>query len=140
MKNLFILIALLFSLHSMAQISESTSQTTMSPFATATELMNSATATMASPFVSTSGTLASSVAARGVAGKEQMRDELVALNDDMVAGRVKTIEQVRQSALKELFEEISADDSQMSEINSVVTSGSRLHRIATSVTIVLLVD
>jgi hypothetical protein len=138
MKKALIMCALVFSFsNAFAQeLSESTSATTMSPFATATELMKSATVTIVSPFATTSATIQS----RGVAGKEQLKDELVALNDDMMAGAVKSLDQVRQPALKELFAEIEASDEQMAEINAVVGVGSKLHRIATAVTVELMAE
>lgn len=137
MKNVLILIALMFSLNSFAQSAiEATSATTLSPFATATRLMESATVTSLAPFASTIATAQQ----RGVAGKEQLKDELVALNDDIVSGRVKSIEEVRQPALKELFAEIAADDAQMDNINSVVREGSELHKIASAVTVALLTE
>jgi uncharacterized protein YdbL (DUF1318 family) len=138
MKNVLLLIALMFSLsQAFAQTGiEATSATTLSPFATATRLMESATVTSLAPFASTIATAQQ----RGVAGKEQLKDELVALNDDMVSGVVRTIDEVRQPALKELFAEISQDETQMESINSVVKSGSRLHRIATAVTVALLAE
>ncbi|MFP5386113.1 MAG: hypothetical protein ACLGHN_08550 [Bacteriovoracia bacterium] len=138
MKNLFIVLALLFSLGSAFAQSgiEATSATTLSPFATATRLMESATVTSLAPFASTIAT----AQARGVAGREQLKDELVALNDDMVAGVVRSIDDVRQPTLKELFLEIEADEAQMENINAVVAEGSKLHRIATAVTVALLAE
>jgi hypothetical protein len=138
MKNVLIIIALMFTLsNAFAQsVIEATSATTLSPFATATRLLESATVTSLAPFASTIAT----AQARGVAGKEQLKDELVALNDDMVAGSVKNIDEVRQPALKELFAEIAADEAQMESINSVIKSGSKLHRIATAVTVSLLAE
>ncbi len=44
---------------------------------------------------------------RGVAGIEQLRDELPALHADLLAGAIKTIDDVRQPALKELFEDVA---------------------------------
>jgi len=98
--------------------------------------MESATVTSLAPFASTIAT----AQARGVAGKEQLKDELVSLNDDMIAGTVRSIDEVRQPALKELFAEIAADEAQMESINSVINSGSKLHRIATAVTVSLLAE
>ncbi len=109
--------------------------TTISPFVTATRILDTATAVVLAPFVSTIATLAQR---RGVAGKEQIKDDLLALNDDIVAGRVSAIAEVRQPALKELLEEVANDQAQMDSINSVVASGSQLHRVATAVTIALL--
>lgn len=138
MKNVLLVIALMFTLsNAFAQSGiEATTATTISPFATATRLLELGTVTSLAPFAST----IASAQARGVAGKEQLKDELVALNDDMVSGAVKSIDQVRQPALKELFAEISADQEQMESINSVITSGSKLHRIASAVTVSLLVE
>jgi hypothetical protein len=138
MKNKLITILLLFSFNSAYSqiVIESTSGITLSPFATATRLMESAT-------VTTLGALNftfSSIQSRGVAGKEQLKDELVDLNDDMMSGEVKTIDQVRQAGLKELFLEISSDPLKMKEIHSVVKSGSELHKIATAVTLSLLTE
>ncbi len=138
MKNVLLVLALMFTLsNAFAQSGiEATSATTLSPFATATRLLESGTVTSLAPFAST----IASAQARGVAGKEQLKDELVALNDDMVSGAVKSIDEVRQPALKELFAEIAADDAQMESINSVIKSGSKLHRIASAVTVSLLVE
>lgn len=138
MKKLLVLGAMLFALsNAFAQsIIEGTSATTLSPFATATRLLESGVATSLSPFAST----LASAQARGVAGKEQLKDELSALNDDITSGAVKSIDDVRQPALKELFAEISQDESQMADINSVVKSGSDLHKIATAVTVALLME
>ena len=136
MKQFLVLVALMFTLsNAFAQSAiEATSATTLSPFATATRLMESATVTSLAPFASTIAT----AQARGVAGQEQLKDELAALNDDIVAGAVKSINDIRQPALKELFAEIAADGAQMENINSAVNSGSELHRIATAVTVALL--
>ncbi len=111
--------------------------TTLSPFVAATRILDAATATVISPFVITIAAIAQR---RGVAGKEQIKDDLIALNDDMVAGRVSTIEEVRQPALKELLEEIANDQEQMNSINTVVASDSKLHQVATAVTIALLAE
>jgi hypothetical protein len=135
MKTLLLIITLMFTLNSFAQSTiEATSATTLSPFATATRLMESAIVSSLAPFASTIAT----VQIRGVAGKEQLKDELVSLNDDMMAAKVNTIDQVRQPALKELFAEIEADEAQVESIYSVILEGSKLHKIATAVTISIL--
>lgn len=138
MKNGLIAIALMFTLSNAfsQSIVEATSATTLLPFVTATRLLQSGTATIVAPLASTLATVQS----RGVAGREQIKDELVSLNDDMASGVVNSIDEVRQPALKELFAEISADEEQMGNINSVVTNGSELHKIATTVTIALLME
>jgi hypothetical protein len=138
MKNVLIVLALAFSISSAFSqtVIEATTGAALSPFATATRVIESGSVTSLAPF----GSTISTVQARGVAGKEQLKDELVALNDDMVQGNVKTIDEVRQPALKELFNEISSDEKQMESINSVINSGSRLHKIATVVFISLLAE
>jgi hypothetical protein len=138
MKFSFITMALFFSLsNAFAQSAiEATSATTLSPFATATRMLESGTITTLAPFASTIAVAQE----RGVAGKEQLKDELAALNDDMASGAVKTIDQVKQPALKELFMEISEDKEQMNNIGSVIKSGSKLHKIATALNISLLAE
>ena len=137
MKKLLVIAALTLSLgNAFAQsFSEATTAITMLPSATATKLTESAIGTIVSPFATTSAT----VQARGVAGKEQLRDDLTALDEDIRSGAVKSIDEVRQPALKELFGEIVENEEEMAEINAVVTTGSELHRIATAVTIELMV-
>jgi hypothetical protein len=137
MKKLFVLVVLTLSLgNAFAQdASEATTAITMLPSATATKLTESAIGTIVSPFATTSA----SVQARGVAGKEQLRDDLAARDEDIRVGAVKTIADVRQPALKELFGEIAENEEEMAEINAVVKSGSELHRIATAVTIDLMI-
>ena len=131
MKKLVLLLALAASLNSMNSFAVSFVETTASPFITATQLLE---LTVAAPFLST----LASVQQRGVAGAEQIKDEMVALNDDMIAGSVNSIDEVRQPALKELFAEIAANEVQMDEINSIVTEGSELHKIATAVSYLML--
>lgn len=131
MKKLVLLLTLAVSLNSMNSFAVSFVETTASPFITATKLLE---LTVAAPFLST----LASVQQRGVAGAEQIKDEMVALNDDMIAGSVNSIDEVRQPALKELFAEIAANETQMNEINAIVTEGSELHKIATAVSYLML--
>lgn len=138
MKNFLIIAAMVLSIgQAFSQTGiEASTASTLSPFATATRLMESATVTALAPFASTIATVQS----RGVAGKEQLKDELVGLNEDMMKGLVNKVEDVRQPTLRELFVEISNDETQMENISSVVKSGTRLHRIATAVTMTLLAE
>lgn len=135
MKKILLLAALMLSLSNVfAQTGiEATTATTLSPFATATKLLESGTATILSPFAST----LASIQSRGVAGKEQLKDELAGLNADITSGVVNSIDGIRQPTLKELIIEISSDKSQMESINSTINEGSELHRIATAVTVSL---
>jgi hypothetical protein len=136
MKKIYLLISLMLSISGVyAQTGiEATSAITLSPFATATRMMESASVTALVPFASTMAT----IQARGVAGQEQLKDELAALNEDIIAGQVRSLDQVRQPTLKELFIEIEADEAQMAQINSFIDEGSKLHKLATAVTISLL--
>jgi hypothetical protein len=138
MKNALLLIALLFTLNNAFSqtAGDATTATTMLPSATALKLIQYATETTLSPFITTSA----SAQARGVAGREQLKDDLVALEEDMKDGDVAMIGEIRQPALKELFGEIAADEKQMAEINSLVKSGSKLHKIATAVTVDLMLQ
>ncbi len=113
-----------------------TTATTLSPFLTATRVLEAGTITAISPFVATKATLTN----RGVAAREQLKDELVVLNEDIVSGKVKLIEEVRQPALREIFMEISESQDEMEKIKSIIPDGSKLHRIATAVTITLLTE
>lgn len=138
MKKTLIAFSLVLALgNAFAQsVIEVTSATTLLPFVTATRLLQSGTATALAPLASTLATVQS----RGVAGKEQLKDELVALNDDMAEGLVVAIKDVRQPALKELFIEIAANESEMKKIDSVISEGSDLHKVAAAVTIALLLE
>lgn len=134
MKKLIMLAALALSVNAFAV---SFVQTTVSPLVTAARILETITA---APLFSTVASLQSTVESRGVAGKEQLKDEMVALNDDMIAGRVKTIEEVRQPALQEILAEIAADQAQMANINSVLESGSELEKVSGALAAVLLAE
>ena len=137
MKKIVLALTLCLSIGTaLAQnIIEASTAVTVSPFVTATRLLQ---ATSVAPLISTLATAMGQH--RGVADKEQLKDELVGLNNDMVAGSVKSIEEVRQPALKELFSEIAADEAKMESINAIVKEGSELHKIATAVTAALLIE
>ncbi len=128
----FIVLALSLVALSFNSFAVSFVQTTASPFVTAAAILQ---ATSVAPFATTSA----SVQSRGVAAKEQMKDELIALNDDMSSGVVKSIDEVRQPALKEFFIEVSSDENQMNEINSAL-QGSELEKISAAVVATLLAE
>ncbi|WP_288243408.1 hypothetical protein [uncultured Chryseobacterium sp.] len=137
MKKILMAMLLMFSMNSFAQVVlEMSTATSLSPFATATRFLEYGSVTTLAPFAMTIATAQN----RGVAGREQIKDELVELNDDMIAGRVTTIEEVRQPTLRELFEEIKADEEQMNNISSVLQMDSELQKISTAVTISLLLQ
>lgn len=138
MKQSFLALILMFNLsNALAQnVIEVTAATTLSPIVTALKLVEGSALTLASPLLSTLATTQS----RGVAGREQIKDELVAFNSDVMNGGVRSIKDVRQPALRELFEEIVADEAQMDEINLVVTEGPDLHKVATAVAVVMLLE
>ncbi|MBY0516709.1 MAG: hypothetical protein K2P81_07370 [Bacteriovoracaceae bacterium] len=141
MKYFVLTLSLLLSLSSFAQDGGAgTIALTLSPFATATRVIESGFATITAglqtalaPFATTSA----SIEARGVAGKEQLKDELIALDRDMQAGLVKSIDDVRQPSLKEIFSEIASDENEIEKINELVPTGTEVHRIATVVTLKL---
>lgn len=135
MKKIIMTMALCLSIGNVfaQNILQGTTAVTLSPFVAATRLLQ---LTTAAPFVSTLASMLGQ--SRGVAGKEQMKDELVGLNSDIEAGIVNSIAEVRQPALKEFFAEIAADEAQMNNIDSLVKEGSQLQKIATAVTAALL--
>ncbi|WPU66014.1 hypothetical protein [Peredibacter starrii] len=137
MKKILMAMILMFSMNSFAQVAlEMSTATSLSPFATATRFLEYGSVTTLAPFALTIATAQS----RGVAGKEQIKDELVELNEDMIAGRVTTIEEVRQPTLRELFEEIAADEEQMNNIKSALQMDTELKTISTAVTIAMLIE
>lgn len=138
MKQLFLAFVLVIStaLAYSQSVIEASTATTLSPTSLATRFLETGTLVSLSPFATTINV----AQARGVAGKEQLRDDLQAFNDDFISGRVKSIEEVRQPALKELFVEISNDENQMNDINSVVQSGSTLFKVATAASVALLIE
>jgi hypothetical protein len=70
---------------------------------------------------------------RGVAAREQIKDDLVAFNDDVINLGVKTIDEVRQPALKELFMEIAANEDDMEKLKTLLPEGTELQKIAATV-------
>lgn len=135
MKNFFIVLAFITAVGTgyAQNISQATTAVTLSPFVAATRLLE---LTTAAPFLSSLATVIGQ--SRGIAGKEQMKDELVGLNSDIEAGIVKSIAEVRQPALKEFLSEIAADEAQMNNINSLVKDGNQLQKITTAITAALL--
>jgi len=137
MKKVLSLILGLITSFTFAQSSKDVvSVSLLSPFITASDLLTAGLATFAGATVS----LSASVQARGVAAKEQLRDELVALNDDMVVQKVMRVEEVRQLALRELMLEIKADKEQMRLIGEEVKVDSELNRLATAILITLMIE
>ncbi len=90
---------------------------------------------------STAGSLVSWIATtyegRGVAAKEQLRDELVAFDRDVRMGLVKDALEIRQEGLKELVFEILADEEKMKELNAAIPTGSPVDKITTALTLSL---
>lgn len=141
MKKLFFAFVLTLTSQVYAQsISAGTTAVFISPFATATRVLESAVATMTAgtqtalaPFATTSA----SIEARGVAGKEQMRDELVDLDRDMRNGLVQELADIRQPSLKEVMLEIAQDKEEMERIHALIPEGNEALKIATVVTLKL---
>ncbi|MBY0516711.1 MAG: hypothetical protein K2P81_07380 [Bacteriovoracaceae bacterium] len=95
MRNILFLASLLFAVCANAQDN---------PLNASSELISSPTA------FSLVSSVLSGYQDRGVAGIEQLRDELPALHADLLAGAIKEIDDVRQPAIKELFEDIARND------------------------------
>ncbi len=108
-----------------------TTKITISPFQGSSEAMQ----------FSTGGLLVSSIATsyegRGVAAKEQLRDELVAFDRDVRLGLVKDALDIRQEGLKELVFEILADEEKMKELNAAIPTGTPVDKITTALTLSL---
>lgn len=108
-----------------------TTKITISPFQGTSEAMQ----------FSTGGLLLSSISTayegRGVAAKEQLRDELVAFDRDVRLGLVKDALDIRQESLKELVFEILADEEKMKELNAAIPTGAPVDKITTALTLSL---
>ncbi|MFP5385155.1 MAG: hypothetical protein ACLGHN_03705 [Bacteriovoracia bacterium] len=83
-------------------------------------------------------TLVSLINSYSPAATEELKRQLNALSDDMIAGNVDSIRRIRQPLLKELFKAISKNKYIMREIRAVVSEGSEIERIALAVSAVLL--
>lgn len=138
MKFILAIMAILAAMTSASaqSISDVSTAVTLSPFVTATKLLE------ISAVVTLKGiqTTRSMVQERGIAGKEQLKDELLALNDAMMAGQINCLVDIKQAGLRELFEEILANEKQVEEIALIVQEGPLLFRIATVVTLSLLLE
>src|SRR5690606_31030048 len=71
--------------------------------------------------------------------KEMLKDQLYLFSDDMALGRISSVKNVKQKELKNVFTAISKDSTKMREIRSAVKEGNDLHKIALTVS-ALLVD
>lgn len=114
--------------------------TTASPFILATRLaetgvavITAGTQTVLGPFLTTRA----SIDARGVAGAEQLKDELVLLEQDLQHGLVSELADIRQEGLRELFFEIAADGDEMAKLRDLMPHESDTVRIATVVVLKL---
>lgn len=138
MKKAILLLGLTLTLSSAfaKDIREVLLSSTLAPFGLSTQGLETLTVSVLIPI----DTTIKRTQDRGVAGKEQLRDELVLLHDDIQSGEVKTIEQVRQPGLKELFQEIASSEEEMKGINTLLKEGSELQKIATAVNLSLIVE
>jgi hypothetical protein len=139
MKKILILVFLsFFSVAHGHVISEIGTAVLASPLLSATKIIE--TSVVASLRAVKSTQVA--IQARGVAGKEQLKDELVALDEAMVNGHVKSIDDVTQPGLKELFLEISLDEQKLYEIDSLIPNknASLVQKVATAVALILLAE
>jgi hypothetical protein len=136
-KMLLATMLMLFSLNGFSQIiSDISTATILSPFVSASKLIE----VVAVSSLMTIQATRMVVQSKGVAGREQLKDELVVLSEEIMAGEVRFVADVRQPGLRELFEEIQSDKEQLQKIQSIVETGSELHQIATVVTMILILD
>lgn len=70
--------------------------------------------------------------------KEMLKDQLYLFTDDMAQGRISKVKSVKQKELKYVFTAIAKDSSKMREIRSVVKEGNDLHKIALTVSALLI--
>ena len=103
MRNILFIASLLFAVCANAQQNPFQSTTNATSLPTSYSLIS---------------TLATGYNNRGVADIEQMRDELPALHADILVGAAKEIADIRQPALKELFEDIAKNDETMAKIHA----------------------
>jgi hypothetical protein len=69
--------------------------------------------------------------------KQAFTAELEAFAEDMIAGKVQTIKDVKQKSLRSLFQTIAKNSALMEEIEAAVLEGDELHKIAFAVTAIL---
>jgi hypothetical protein len=138
MKQFFLALVLIVAsgLSRAQNFSEISTGIILSPFLSATKLLEMSAVTTLKGVQSTRAL----VQARGVAGVEQLRDELLTLIEAMVTGRIKSIEEVQGPGLRELFEQIMSDEGQKEEIFHTVKEGSDLHRVTTAIVFVLMLE
>jgi hypothetical protein len=138
MKQLLILVA--FILAASDAFSQDSSEITtgilLSPLVTATKMLEMTAVLTLKGVQSTR----SSIQSRGVAGKEQLKDEIVNLNEAMEEGKINGVEDVEQPALRELFEEIMADKNQLADIDAAIDHGPEFFKLATVVTLALMLE
>ncbi len=138
MKKLLLLALTLFSLSSFAQVDGYyiSAEITLSPTKFTRDLFEGTTAVTIAPFMVTSVT--QSLEARGVAGQEQIRDELVAYDRDVTQGLVHKVSDIKQAALKELVVEILENPEMVKEINAKIPGGTIVDKVMVALTIQLL--
>lgn len=135
-----ILVACSLLLVTSTVFSQNRTSSLMSPFALVTRLAETGVVvtsagvqTLLGPFLTTRATLE----ARGVAGQEQIKDELLAFDKDMRLGLVGDIQDIRQPGIRELFEEISRDEEELERIHNFYPEGSLILKLSTIITLKL---
>ncbi|MBY0516708.1 MAG: hypothetical protein K2P81_07365 [Bacteriovoracaceae bacterium] len=138
MKKLLLLALTLLSLSSFAQVDGMyiSADITLSPTKITADLLRGTSAVTIAPFMVTSVT--QSLEARGVAGQEQIRDELVAYDRDVTQGLVHKVSDIKQPALKELVLEILENPEMVKEIDSKIPAGTIVDKVMIALTIQLL--
>lgn len=74
----------------------------------------------------------------GAENRMQLKDEMLEFSDDMEAGKIKKIKDIRQPNLRALFTKIFNDRNEMNQINSLVKDGSDIEKIGFAVSLILM--
>jgi hypothetical protein len=98
---------------------------TLSPFVSATKILELSVVGVGKMIASTTNLVLS----RSLADKESLRDELYELRKQIDSGDVVNVEDVSLPNLRELFWEISLDDEKKEEINQFIHSGSEIQKL-----------
>jgi hypothetical protein len=138
MKKLLLLAMTLFSLTSFAQVDGFyiSGDITLSPTRFTSDLLEGSTAVTIAPFLATS--VAQTLQQRGVAGQDQIRDELVAYDRDVTQGLVQRVSDIKQLALKEIALEILENPEMVKEIDAKIPKGTIVDKVMIALTLQLL--
>lgn len=138
MKKLILSLFLLVSFNAFAQVDGFyiSAEITLSPIKLTQQLFKGTTAASAALTVFTF--LPTIVQCRGVADQEQLRDDLLAYDQDVSAGLIRQAQDIRQPALKEIVFEIMENKEAMREVEAAIPVGTNVDKITASLALQLL--